>query len=213
MSLNLKQLWGYCIENYKYTPYGLRLTDVTFTTASSVYEYGVLNGVGLSRAVISIVGYRYRRMEILVKQQLKLYEVEKVNSWRHKKIIIKCKGTYIGEKNVDVDVELLYPDPFLEELDEEWCHTIFQLMLEETPFYNTPVEWGRVEYDIVGYTDIRYDTIIVTSPAKMDIYTWKARELKKHYSFEFKVDTTLYLPFGVFKRGVRRPYIYVRLTS
>ncbi|MBS7660033.1 hypothetical protein KEJ28_05060, partial [Candidatus Bathyarchaeota archaeon] len=35
----------------------LRLTDVTFTTASSVYEYGVLNGVGLSRAVISIVGY------------------------------------------------------------------------------------------------------------------------------------------------------------
>ena len=112
----------------------LTFTPGNVDTALEVYRFGVENALGITQAVTSYYGYRYRRMENFLRE-CKLWK--EGEGWLHWKVLTKLYFDYTGKKEsitVEVFVYHLAPEWLIGEHDERECETLFWDIMAELQY-------------------------------------------------------------------------------
>lgn len=112
----------------------LTFTPDNVDTALEVYRFGVENALGITQAVTSYYGYRYRRMENFLRE-CKLWK--EGEGWLHWKVLTKLYFDYTSEKEsitVEVFVYHLAPEWLIGEHDERECETLFWDIMAELQY-------------------------------------------------------------------------------
>ncbi len=132
----------------------LKFLDRNLANAYQAYIIGVMEGLTRRPAVTRFWGFRYRRLENFL-TELDMYDVER-GAWTVQVALLKCKGTYepgAQRGKVEFDFELLAHKPFhLDDANDRFLNVLFEncIVLTED-FAQTPVDFGRWEYDVVGH--------------------------------------------------------------
>jgi len=179
----------------------LALTEENIVQAYIVYQYGTLLGLTLHRAVIEVVGYRYRRLENFILNAA-LYNT-KTHSWVHQNSLVKVKALYESKKKgseiFEFQVETFRPF-FLQRLDERFCKEIFYRSIEQTPFVGVLIglEIGKWAYDDLEkkQTYLPYDECIQENEVVMQVTV-------KGLVYEYTLNATVsnYSIFELLKEG------------
>ena len=179
----------------------LMLNEPNIVQAYTTYQYGTQLGLTLTRAVIEVVGYRYRRLENFILNAA-LYD-SKTHSWVHQNSLVKVKALYESKKKgseiFEFQVETFRPF-HLQRLYRRFCNRIFYDCIEQTPFSGVLIGYFTIEKwaydDLDRYTYIPYDECRQKNEAIMEITVKGAT-----YEYTFDVYVSNYSIFELLKEG------------
>ena len=182
--------------------------------ALEVYREGITKGLTLRKAVISIFGYRYRRMENFV-QELGLYDT-KTHEWLHKLVLVKLRSEYKSHKKgaivVEFELETLIPFTYFISEEKEESKGLLQILndaIDRTDFSGI-----QIDMIITGFRTafIDYELMKHNECEQQNDFTLVIKVRKYCYQYFFNLRMHNYFLLG-FRKNECKEFYDVELKS